>query len=323
MVSLLVVAAPALLATSTDLLTLCKSVGLPKSGYVCGPAAARRIDAACAAVEADGVKPSFPRDLMAIDGEWRLLYSSTLAGSIVPEAFDGLIGTLRAPLAESPLAPREVTQKIDVTKRRCVNALSLSPWPGGAVGRWLRSAPLLGDVLSPLQPAKVQLELDHTFSVEGEGGAGSGGRKAAAGSVMNLNLERVRRTLADMSASAETDRSNSFADLIPRESDYELPSPLAGLVAGSFDTTFVDETVRISRGVSSVAGAPPELRVFERISGSGKKIYRSWQEEEDALAAAAAAGEELDAIEDRWQEGGLDEVESAEGFLEGDDDVPD
>ena len=74
-----------------------------------------------------------------------------------------------------------------------------------------------------------------------------------------------------------------------------------------------------------VPGAPggEELRVFERIGGRGTRIFRSWQEEEEELARAAAKGQPLGEWEDRWQEGGMAEVEGAEGFVEGGDSVPD
>lgn len=302
---------------SAELLSLIKAQGLPASGYVCGPAAGRRIAAACEALEAEAARPAFPRDLMALDGEWRLLYSSTLAASMLPDALDSLIATLRGPLATSPLAPQNVIQRIDVRARRVVNALSLSPWPGGAAGNFLSALPgPLGDVLGPLQQAQVFLELDHSFAVEGEGGAGKGGRRAAAGSVVSLNLERVRRRLEGLPATKPDGGVGvgALADLIPRESDIELPGPLQGVVAGGFDTTYVDEMVRISRGIATLPGAPggEELRVFERIGGRGMRIFRNWQEEEEVLE-----------WEDRWQEGGIAEVEGAEGFVEGGDSVPD
>ena len=317
---------------SAELLSLIKAQGLPASGYVCGPAAGRRIAAACEALEAEAARPAFPRDLMALDGEWRLLYSSTLAASMLPDVLDSLIATLRGPLATSPLAPQNVKQRIDVRARRVVNALSLSPWPGGAAGNFLSALPgPLGDVLGPLQQAQVFLELDHSFAVEGEGGAGKGGRRAAAGSVVSLNLERVRRRLEGMPASGGGTKPDggvgvgALTDLIPRESDIELPGPLQGVVAGGFDTTYVDEMVRISRGIATLPGAPggEELRVFERIGGRGTRIFRSWQEEEEELARAAAKGQPLGEWEDRWQEGGMAEVEGAEGFVEGGDSVPD
>ena len=310
---------------SAELLSLIKAQGLPASGYVCGPAAGRRIAAACEALEAEAARPAFPRDLMALDGEWRLLYSSTLAASMLPDVLDSLIATLRGPLATSPLAPQNVKQRIDVRARRVVNALSLSPWPGGAAGNFLSALPgPLGDVLGPLQQAQVFLELDHSFAVEGEGGAGKGGRRAAAGSVVSLNLERVRASGGGTKPDGGVG-VGALVDLIPRESDYELPGPLQGVVAGGFDTTYVDEMVRISRGIATLPGAPggEELRVFERIGGRGTRIFRSWQEEEEELARAAAKGQPLGEWEDRWQEGGMAEVEGAEGFVEGGDSVPD
>jgi len=308
---------PALAAPSAGLLAMLTSEGLSGKSYVCGPAASQRIEAACAELEASAAKPSWPRDLMAIDGEWRLLYSSALAGNFVPDAI--LSGGLKDLLADAPITPRDVRQKIDVTTRRIVNVVSLAPWPAGLPSGQLLSAPgplgPLGEALLELQDAKVTLELDHSFSVEGEGGDGGGPRRAAtASSIVKLNLERVRRTLDGMPPPGG-DGSLALSDLIPRESDYEIPAPLTVLAAGAFDTTYVDEHLRISRGVPAVAGLPAELRVFQRTSGRGKRIFRSWQEEEEALTAAAAAGVPIPGWEDRWQEGG-----SQEAF---DEDMPD
>ena len=74
--------------------------------------------------------------------------------------------------------------------------------------------------------------------------------------------------------------------------------------------------VAISRGAA--VGPLRELRVFERVGAAGKKVYASWQEEEDALAEAAARGEEPPEWEDRWQEGGFEEAEAAEDWGEPD-----
>ena len=87
----------------------------------------------------------------------------------------------------------------------------------------------------------------------------------------------------------------------------------------AFDTPYADGRVRISRGVG-LTSPLQELRIFERIGGEEKKVYASWQEEEDALAEAAARGEELAAIDDRWQEGGFDEAEAMDFDGDYDDD---
>ena len=96
--------------------------------------------------------------------------------------------------------------------------------------------------------------------------------------------------------------------LVPRETAYELPAGLGAFVSGSFETSYADESVRISRG--TLGGPLAELRIFERVGEPKAKVYASWQEEEDALAAAAAAGKDIGGFDDRWQEGGFEEQEA-------------
>ena len=117
---------------------------------------------------------------------------------------------------------------------------------------------------------------------------------------------------------ASSGSGNPLLDLIPKESSYDL-GMVGSLAAGAFDTPYADGRVRISRGVG-LTSPLQELRIFERIGGEEKKVYASWQEEEDALAEAAARGEELAAIDDRWQEGGFDEAEAMDFDGDYDDD---
>ena len=167
------------------------------------------------------------------------------------------------------------------------NVVSLSPWP--------TSGPLaalpgpLGGLVSSLQESLITLELDHEFSVEGEGGSSGGRRQAAAGSVVELRLEQVRRTLGGIGEEedgagddewvdmlnpevrkkvrqqeqASSGSGNPLLDLIPKESSHDL-GMVGSLAAGAFDTPYADGRVRISRGVG-LTSPLQELRIFERI----------------------------------------------------------
>ena len=324
-----------------SLLALVRSELRPNSYLLRNPSAASTIDEACKQLESSSPTPAWPRDLMAIDGSWRLVYSSALALPLPP--FD-LPSTLFEALEAFPLAPRSVEQKIDVIKRRLVNVVALSPWPKAQLPV---SLPIISDALQKLQGSNVVLELDHTFSVEGEGS--SGRRQAAAGSVVELRLEEVRRRLmrdeapaddewADVlnpqvrrqqqqqqrdasSAAVGKGSGNMLLELVPAESAYSLPGPLGSFAVGAFDTPYADGRVRISRG--TIAGPLRELRIFERVGEqTGSKVYATWQEEEDALAAAAAEGDAAPLWGDRWQEGGLDEAEAMD-FADEYDGMPD
>ena len=339
---------PALAAvtSSASVVALAKSSLRPSSFLLAQAQSGAKIEDACTDLEATSAKPAFPRDLMVLEGSWRLVYSSALALPLPPvELPDAVFGALEA----FPLAPRHVEQRVDVVNRRVVNVVSLAPWPPpDFLGGLFAALPgPIGGAFETLGRAVVFLELDHAFSVEGEGGSSGGRRVAAAGSAVNLNLESVRRRLLDDTTVAAVgsagneeeepwvDRMNPqvrrqqqlyeqrqtqqrsdveslFFGLIPTESNYEL-GPLAAFASGAFETTYADESVRISRGRS---GPLSELRIFERIGGGGKKVYETWQEEEDALAAAAAAGEPVPEWDDRWQEGGFEEAEMADFALD-------
>lgn len=110
--------------------------------------------------------PSFPRDLMMVDGRWSLIYTS--AGTsllealpeavLPPELPEPLSSALGGALSGSPLKPQQVSQLIDVTNRRIVNSVSLSPWPTGGISSFIASAPgPLGAAVSQLQGAQVSI----------------------------------------------------------------------------------------------------------------------------------------------------------------------
>ena len=70
----------------------------------------------------------------------------------------------------------------------------------------------------------------------------------------------------------DRDKAPEFAELLPEQSGYDVPEiaraanaafAATGLDGSAFDTTYCDETLRISRGGNPLRG---ELRVFTRVA---------------------------------------------------------
>jgi len=313
-----VAAAHALQVASSErsaLLSLVQQVASPTALFQTSKADARRVSELCEALERTATidRPGFPRDLMLVDGLWRCIFTS--AGvSVVPTPVLKLVGA--SPLGG--LMPTRVEQRVDVMGRRVVNCVDLSPWPSGPLGNVLARAPgPLGSTLSALRDATISLELDHVFTVAGDGSDG-GRKQAAASATIELRLEEVRRSLSAMGD--ENQASSPIASLIPRESSYAVPRFIPS--EGNFETTFVDQTLRISRG-----GWPGnELRVFERVDGAAPPSVaeatqadleqgqgqgqEQEQEQEECVIKGEGMDEELSFKEEMWCEDTNDFVPS-------------
>jgi len=230
---------------------------MPGQRFTAGRDGAKRIEEAVAALEAAATeeeRPSFPRDLMVLDGEWDLKFTNNAP----PPPPDWV------PVDASNLAGRDVVQRIDVLRRRVVNCVSIAPWPAGDV---LENLPLVGGPLAALSRASVRLELDHSFSVDGDGSS-AGARRAAGTNRVAISFEKLDRTLSGL----DYDAAPIFSTLLPEQSSYDVPEPIravneaverTALGGGLFDTTFCDETLRISRGSNPLR---PEVRVFTRAA---------------------------------------------------------
>ncbi|KAG8461998.1 hypothetical protein KFE25_014017 [Diacronema lutheri] len=209
-------------------------------------------------LEQSKVAPRFPKDLDAVDGSWDLLFT-TNAVSLDANLLDTLaalpagLPSLSPLLDGSPLASRRVRQEIDVAANRVRNCVTITAWPEGD-GAFI--PPGLKDLLAGLEGSDLTLTLDHLAVVEG---AMSAAAARYAPARLRIELQQVRRVLEPGPLRASSVGAG-LLDLVPKETAIDIPWPLSTLSPGRFDTTYVDESVRISRGV------PPgkELRVFRR-----------------------------------------------------------
>ena len=251
------VASPAMALRSDGLLELVKAELRPSSYLLKSPSAASKIEEACKNLEAEGTAPAWPRDLMLLDGRWKLVYSSALALPLPP--IEPISGPLAGLLEELPFAPREVEQRIDVEQRRVINVVRLSAWPSGGPAQLLSALPGIGGAISALQSAIVQLELDHNFRVEGEGGSSGGLRKAAAGSVVELQLEQLRRTLAKQEDAESDDWDDGWNDMLNPQ--VRLLSVFPVLSLRFLDATLSScSTLRCARRCERRSGGLPRAR---------------------------------------------------------------
>ena len=236
---------------------------LPQSGFICkDPSEVRDLCDACTALElASSTDGTTADDTTSsteqlLDGTWRLRFTSAspygLLANFLPNEGFVLPEPIRKVLIDdSPLLATNFEQDINSADGRIVSSFDLQPWPSAsddnpvkdAVNNVLSSLGQIGETLDALKEAKIHLELDHSFSVQ---------RQDKKNAVIDLSLETIRRTLESA--------NDALPSFIPRESSYNLPfNP-----SGSFETTYLDRTLLISRGKS---GWPfsDEVLVFERI----------------------------------------------------------
>lgn len=218
--------------------------------YVSTLSGSARIEQAVAALESSrGVEdcfPLFPRDLMRIDGTWKLRYTNNAPRPLPRGALD---------VVPSFGTATRVFQVIDVFGRRVVNVVCVDPPADESLGETLlKRLPVFGKQLAR---AATRFDLEHSFVVDGEDRV----RQAASTNRLRIELERVSRVLdGDFDGVPGIVRNLLFQPQV----DLDLPPPLRafnslGNPAGTFDTTYCDGFLRVSRGISPIGR---ELRVF-------------------------------------------------------------
>lgn len=238
----------------------------------------QRIDRAVTELESslDANCPLFPRDLMTIDGVWRLKYTNNALRPPPREVMDVI------PSFGSSTA---AFQKIDVMRRRVVNVVRVDPPVDESLGETLlKRVPIVGRALST---ATVRIDLDHSFAVDGEDRT----RQMAYTNRLAIQLERVSRKVQEGNTAAEMPAL--LKDIFFSGLDLDLPEPVVafnsilGNAAGQFDTTYCDEKIRISRGVSALGRR--ELRVFYKCDDESELSGTSSLDENDPYVSPSPA----------------------------------
>lgn len=256
-------AAPASTAECVDNLLRVLESAVPRGRYTAPAEERQKIFEAIEDLERSAAAPKFPADLAQLDGSWDLLFTTNAIdadGGRLLSSLGSISPALSSPLLDgSPLLTRKVRQEVDVAANRVRNCVTITPWPEGApIG-----GPI-GSLLSGLTGGEVTLVLDHLAVIEAAVSATS---LQAAPARLRIELQQVRRLLALAPADRPSADGRSPAaalepllELIPKETRVDVPWPLGAIGAGRFDTTFLDGSVRVSRGV-----APgQEVRVFRR-----------------------------------------------------------
>lgn len=228
---------------------------------------ARDVDRACADLEASARDaPLFPRDLGALDGAWTLAYTTTATGTPPNFLGAGILGRIPSPASfveSTALSPRVLDQAIDTQARTLTSRVAVRALPPGPFGG-------LPGPFGALTGSELLLDLDYDFTLGSEiagrvdedygpglfdsDGAEPGGALVLSGGIgargvgarLNLKLRRVRR--------AGTGAEIAIPEVLGARR-LLLVSP-----GGNFVTTYLDDSLRVSRAVFPGR----ELRVFTR-----------------------------------------------------------
>ncbi|CAN0177407.1 unnamed protein product [Ascophyllum nodosum] len=171
----------------------------------------------------DEANVQFPRDLSKLDGRWRLMFTNNLVG----------LGKL------SPLTLRDVFQVVDISSGTLTNVAYGDISPPLFAETWGRLGQRAGSLAKTVEERvsfSVDFNIQHKFEVSSQS-------KPA-------QIELVQKELKLLNVEDPARRSIALPAL----------QPLAKAAAGRFDTTFLGEDVRISRGRFG------EIRVFQRVT---------------------------------------------------------
>ncbi|KAG5178403.1 hypothetical protein JKP88DRAFT_329622 [Tribonema minus] len=209
--------------------------GVGKGYYMTSRSAAKDIKKAIVDLETSGADMAvkFPSDFATLDGRWKLLYSSNIFG----------VGRL------SPLTLDEVYQVVDTAGNSIKNVVyaTLSPplfettWGRFPVQAVANAAKRVNERIS----FPVDFALDHTFEIT----------SAEYPAQLKIALKETKIVNCEK----------------PEQRSLAVPAirPLAQIGAGKFDTTYMDDDLRISRGTLG------EIRVFQRSTEDASVDYSS------------------------------------------------
>jgi len=198
----------------------------------------RRIARGVASLErAVPLELRFPQNLSLLQGSWKLLYTNN-APRPLPRSLNDVIPSFG--ISTTPY------QIIDTYQRRLTNCIQIDALADESIGETLlKRVPFIGNALVS---SYVRLDLEHSFEYEPNSPR------------ISIILRRVQRQLDGRGLD---DVPPPLRALFFDTASLQVPNVVAtvndrfGGSAGTFVTTFCDDSLRISRGSR-------ELRIFER-----------------------------------------------------------
>jgi PAP_fibrillin len=270
--------------------------GVVVSRLVANESEVQDLDAATRELEAASAESvSFP-SFEALLGEWTLLCSASSSSSTAAAATTSPLADLKTALQTSPLVQpwNEIRQTVVKASNKYVSVQQIISAAGSGIDRvdhvisytppskLADLVPELPDVLqsldlNPLQLNQVKATLVHSASIV----------PTVTPITVEITLKSIVLNVAGTSSVLKVDGQDVL--------DLQLPPPIQteffSTNTGRFETTYVDETLRISR--SKLLGVD-QLRIFVRNVGAAAAETDALNEEEEVDDASESSTDDAD-----------------------------